>query len=222
MSATAVIDRQDFGQLFTVLNDRGYQSVGPTVRDQTIVYDTISEVDDLPVGWTDDQEAGTYRLVRRDDQALFGYVVGPHSFKKYLFPAEHTLFTLEKTADGVKLVEPATPTPKYAFIGMRPCELAAMEIQDRVFGGGTFVDTEYLQRRKQAFVVTVNCVVTGGTCFCTSMGTGPRAQGGFDLAITELIGEGGHQFLIEVGSKLGEDVMADVRHRPAEPPRGTR
>ncbi|MEP0323608.1 MAG: sulfite reductase subunit A, partial [Bauldia litoralis] len=70
--------------LFAALRDRGYRVVGPTVRDQAIVYDDIATVDDLPRGWTDEQDGGHYRLNRRDDDALFGYVVGPHSWKKFL------------------------------------------------------------------------------------------------------------------------------------------
>lgn len=215
MNTTGIIEREDFGRLLDTLRDRGYEPVGPVLRDQTIVYDRISCVDDLPSGWTDIQEAGTYRLARRDDEALFGYVVGPHSFKKYLFPPRHTLFTLEKTPDGVRLVDTTDPTPRFAFIGMRPCELAAMKIQDRVFGGGPFTDPEYLKRRHEVFVVAVNCVVTGGTCFCASMGTGPRARQGFDLAVTELLDPSGHIFLIEAGSERGEEVLADLQHRPA-------
>jgi ferredoxin len=215
VNTAAVVGRDDFDQLFAALQDRGYEPVGPTIRDQTIVYDRIAGVDDLPIGWTDTQEAGTYKLVRRDDEALFGYVVGPHSFKKYLFPPRHNLFMLEKTSDGVKLVETTEPTPRFAFIGMRPCELAAMEIQDHVFGGGPFSDPEYLNRRREAFVVTANCVVTGGTCFCSSMGTGPRARQGFDLAVTELLDSSGHNFLIEAGSSRGEDVLSAIAQRPA-------
>ncbi|MGZ8754246.1 MAG: 4Fe-4S dicluster domain-containing protein, partial [Acidimicrobiia bacterium] len=192
-------------------------TVGPTVRDQTIVYDRIASVDDLPIGWTDIQEAGTYRLVKREDEAVFGYVVGPHSFKKYLFPPRRSLFVLEKKSDGVSVIETNGAAPTWAFIGMRPCELAAMEIQDRVFEEGPFIDQEYVRRRRQVFLVTVNCVVTGGTCFCASMGTGPRARNGFDLAVTELLDATGHRFLIEVGSSRGEDVMADVQHRSADP-----
>ncbi len=217
MSASAILEREDFGQLFEVLRGRGYESVGPTVRDRTIIYDRIASVDDLPVGWTDTQEAGTYQLERRGDEALFGYVIGPHSFKKYLFPPSHTLFTVEKTPDGVKLVDSEAPTPRFAFIGVRPCELAAMQIQDQVFGSGPFTDTEYLRRRQEALVVTVNCVVTGGTCFCASMGTGPRAREGYDLAVTELLTETGHQFLIEAGTSVGEEILAELPHRPAEP-----
>ncbi len=216
MSTAVTVDVGDFDELLVALRSRGYDPVGPTVRDETIVYDRIEGLRDLPVGWTDDQEAGTYRLERRKDDALFGYVVGPHSFKKYLFPPRHTLFTLEKTADGVKLVDKAEPVPQFAFIGVRPCELAAMKIQDRVFGTGPFSDPQYVDRRERAFVVTVNCVVTGGTCFCASMGTGPRAQEGFDLAVTEILEANSHRLLVEAGSPRGEEVLADVPHRPAE------
>lgn len=96
MNTTAIVERADFGQLFEALQERGFATVGPTVRNQTIVCDRIASVDDLPIGWTDIQEAGTYRLVKRDDEAVFGYVVGPHSFKKYLFPLRRSLFVLEK------------------------------------------------------------------------------------------------------------------------------
>ncbi len=216
MSSTVSVEVGDFDRLFTALRARGFDPVGPTIRGEAIVYDRIAGVQDLPVGWTDLQEAGTYHLEQRNDEALFGYVVGPHSFKKYLFPPRHTLFTLEKTADGVELVDRAAPAPRFAFIGVRPCELAAMEVQDRVFGAGPFTDPEYLSRRQQAFVVTVNCVVTGGTCFCASMGTGPRAREGFDLAVTEIIGATGHRFLVEAGSSRGEEVLTDIPHRQAE------
>lgn len=210
-----IVERPSFNELFATLQRRGYVTVGPTVRDQAIVYDSIEGVDDLPVGWADEQEAGTYRLIRRDDAALFGYVVGPHSFKKYLFPPRLVLFEVERTHNGLKITNAHADAPKYAFIGVRPCELAAMEMQDKVFRDGSFRDPTYGQRRDAALVIVVNCSVTGGTCFCTSMGTGPRATEGFDLAVTELIGDGFHRFLFEAGSKAGEEIIADIPHRPA-------
>ena len=66
-----------------------------------------------------------------------------------------------------------------------------------------------------AFIVAVNCGQAGGTCFCTSMNTGPKAQAGFDLALTELIGDE-HEFLVEVGSERGAALLATVPHRPAD------
>ena len=71
--------REHFDTLLEALKRRGYTVVGPTVSEGTIVYDELNRAEDLPVGWTDEQEGGHYRLKRRDDAALFGYVVGPQS-----------------------------------------------------------------------------------------------------------------------------------------------
>jgi ferredoxin len=46
------------------------------------------------------------------------------------------------------------------------------------------------------------------------MNTGPRAHGGFDLALTELV-TGDHRFLVEVGTELGASIMAKVPHSKA-------
>jgi ferredoxin len=78
------------------------------------------------------------------------------------------------------------------------------------------VDKDYEARRRDAFIVAVNCGKAGGTCFCVSMGTGPRADSGFDLALTELYEGGEHRFLVEVGSTRGGDVLEELPHREAE------
>ncbi|MDI1476321.1 4Fe-4S dicluster domain-containing protein [Polyangium sp. y55x31] len=49
------------------------------------------------------------------------------------------------------------------------------------------------------------------------MGTGPRAERGFDLALTELIEPGEHRFLVEIGSDDGAAVAAELPVRPANP-----
>jgi formate hydrogenlyase subunit 6/NADH:ubiquinone oxidoreductase subunit I len=76
----------------------------------------------------------------------------------------------------------------------------------------------YRARRERIFVVAVNCGLAGRTCFCVSMKTGPRATAGFDLALTELIDGARHEFLVEVGSERGADVLAGVPNRVATPP----
>ena len=191
--------------------------MGPTVRDQAIVYDDIASVADLPAGWTDEQDGGRYRLARRDDEALFGYAVGPHSWKKFLHPPVLRLWQAERTTDGVQVTPEPLATDRFAFIGVRACELHAIAIQDRVFLGGAQVDPHYRARREGAFIVAVNCSKAGGTCFCTSMNTGPKAEAGFDLAVDELIGEGGHLFLVEAGTAAGHALLAELPHRAATP-----
>jgi sulfhydrogenase subunit beta (sulfur reductase) len=181
-----VLERDNFQQLLEVLTKRGYRVVGPTVRDGAIVYDTLSSIADLPSGWTDEQNGGTYRLRRRNDHALFGYAVGPHSGKKFLHPPIVRLWQARREGDRFEIRDEPQDSMKMAFIGVRSCELHAIAIQDRVFIQGEHVEVGYKSRREQVFIVAVNCGQAGGTCFCTSMKTGPKATSGFDLALTEV------------------------------------
>jgi formate hydrogenlyase subunit 6/NADH:ubiquinone oxidoreductase subunit I len=208
-----IIERQDFQRLFDALIARGYRLVGPTIREGAIVYEQLHNESDLPIGWTDVQEAGTYRLKKRDDRALFGYVVGPHSWKQCLLVPELRLLQARRAEHGFEIIETRSESPKVAFIGVRPCELHAVAIQDKVFMQDKYVDPAYAQRRDAVFIVAVNCGHAGGTCFCVSMNTGPRAAGDFDLALTEVLEEGRHFFVVEVGSELGEKVLGDVPQR---------
>ena len=209
-----VIVRDDLDQLLGAIARRGFRLIGPTVRDGAIVYDDIASSADLPAGWTDEQDGGTYRLRRRDDDALFGYAVGPQSWKRYLFPPTSVRSGQDRAAAEAE----AEAGPPLAFIGVRSCELRAIAIQDRVFLGGQHVDPVYAGRREGAFLVAVNCGTAGGTCFCVSMDAGPKAESGFDLALTELMDGGRHEFLAEAGTGRGADVLSEVASRPAGRP----
>lgn len=201
--------------LLDALNRRGYRVIGPILRDGAIIYDDLASLDDLPKGWTDEQDGGHYRLHRRNDAALFGYAVGPHSWKKFLLPATQRLWSAERTEHGVAVTPEPHPIERFAFIGVRACDLSAIAIQDRVLTGGAHIDPRYQQRRRGAFIVALNCGVAGGTCFCSSMHAGPKATGGYDLALTELIGDDGNRFVVDVGSEEGSAMLAEAPHRSA-------
>ena len=211
-----IIGYEDFQQLFDVLLDIGYHVAGPTLRDNAIVYDEISSISELPSGYTDEQDGGKYRLKKRDDSALFGYAVGPHSWKKFLHPPVMSLWKAERTGDEIKTIEEKEDTKKYAFIGVRSCELHAMAIQDKVFMEGKYVEPSYKLRRENAFIIAVNCTQAGGTCFCVSMNTGPKASFGFDIALTEVLESKRHYFLAEVGTKAGAEVLGQIRYEYAD------
>jgi sulfhydrogenase subunit beta (sulfur reductase) len=211
----AVISRDALQLLIDTLARQGYQVVGPTVRDGAIVYDEISSLRDLPAGWSDRQEAGRYHLERRDDDALFGFAVGPQSWKRFLHPPVETLWSARKDADEMVVTTPDKTSRKLAFLGVRACEIHAIAIQDRVFVQGPYRDTTYENRRNGAFIVAVNCGEAGGTCFCVSMQTGPKADSGYDLALTELLANGRHEFLVEVGSPAGANLLERLPHAQA-------
>ena len=131
---TATISLDVVQTLLDILAAKNYEVVGPTVRDDAIVYDRIARLADLPAGWTDRQEAGRYRLERRDDGALFGFTVGPQAWKRFLHRPVETLWTMRQDRERRHGRKPASSVaPKFAFIGVRACELHAIAIQDRVF-----------------------------------------------------------------------------------------
>lgn len=209
----AFLPREALGQLTKLLRTQGYTVIGPRAENGVISFGPLGEHDSdsgprLPTGLRDEQDGGRYRLLPGDPQLAFEYVVGPGSPKQFFFPANQRLFQMHIQGDDFVLDAGPPQVPKLAFIGVRPCELAAIVVQDKVFGmndPGTMrceSETYYTETRRQCFIVAVNCVRPGGTCFCVSMGTGPSATGGYDLALTELRAG----FVVHVGTEKGAEV----------------
>ncbi|MEU6973652.1 4Fe-4S dicluster domain-containing protein [Kitasatospora aureofaciens] len=193
-----------------MLRARGFTVVGPTVRDGAIVLAELESADQLPYGWGVELEAGHYRLREREDGAAFAHAAGPQSWKTFLHPARVRQWRAERSDGQLVIEEDDTPPPRFAFLGVRPCDLRAIAVQDRVLTGGRHRDPVYQGRRSGAFLVAVECTEPGATCFCASMGTGPAAGPGYDLALTELVDADGHRFWIRSGSPEGADILAEL------------
>src|SRR5204863_3370020 len=107
-------------------------------------------------------------------------------------------------------------TPRYAFVVVRACDLAAIAMLNGVLGEGTHPDQGFVGRLRQIFVVAVNCTEPGGLCFCASMGTGPEVGPGYDLALTERVDRDGRRYVVDVGTDDGADVLAVLPRRDAD------
>ncbi len=203
--------------LIKVLNKAGFEVYGPTVANGVIGHDRIDSLDDLPHKVTDEQSGGHYRLVDRDDGARFGYAVGPGSWKDVLHPSRVKVWTLTREPGTVAVsINKPEPVPR-AFVGVRPCELAAIRKQDRVLAHGPHPDPVYQINRHDTVIVVVNCGDPADTCFCTSTGTGPAAAGGYDLALTELVDGARIHYVVDVGSERGARLMAMMPPRTMWP-----
>lgn len=218
--SVVTIEHGSLDLLLVALQQEGYSTIAPTIRDGSIVYDTIATSLDLPIGWIDEQEAGHYRLKNRKHQSYFSYTVGPHSWKRFLFPPAQTLFRAGKNNGSFEIHDPSEEEkgrhqPKYAFFGVRSCELNAIGILDTILLKGNFIDAQYKARREGVFIVAVNCVDAGGTCFCASMNTGPQCTSGFDLALTEILQKHSSYFVVEIGSERGSKMLKNIPSRPA-------
>jgi sulfhydrogenase subunit beta (sulfur reductase) len=204
------IEKPDLQKVIDRLKSLGYRTIGPQVADAAIVYGPLDSVDQLPVGYLDEQDGGKYRLSKTDEDSYFSYVVGPHSLKNYLFPPQETMLELERKDGSWQTRQPEVDQQPLAVFGVRSCDLHALAVQDRIFLGDKYVDTAYKARRERLFLIAVQCGRAVATCFCHSMGTGPSATEGFDLAITEM-----DDFLaVEIGSPRGGEVISAAPWMP--------
>lgn len=207
IGSTVALPKTELDGLLADLRQEGFQTVGPRVKEESIVYAGIEGLQDLPRGIVSEQQPASYRLTQTGADRYFDFIPAAQSWKQFLFPPRHTLFIGEKedTKTGKwKLRENNEPAPRYALVGVRACELAAIQIQDRAFLRSDFYDPIYRARREGVFILAVNCLFPDATCFCASMGSGPRVEAGFDLCLTEL----NDLFLVEVGSELGRSLLA--------------
>jgi NAD(P)H-flavin reductase/NAD-dependent dihydropyrimidine dehydrogenase PreA subunit len=203
----------DLDRLFDALAGAGYRIIGPTVRDGAIVYDELHSKADLPIGWTEEQTPGSYRLKRRSDEAVFGHRVGPDTWKRRLFAPREPLFRLTRRPDG-RFGASYAPEPSDrpdAFLGLRACDVAAIARQDRIFLHSARREPRYAARRERSLLVAVHCTEAGDLCFCDSMGTGPRVEvspeeasaPAADITLAEL----GDRFLIDAHTDRGRDLL---------------
>jgi len=211
------INKNEFTGIFKLLQQKGYTVIAPSVENKAIVYKEIEDISDLPIGWTDEQTNGKYKLKKRSDKALFGYNCSPQTWKKFFFPPKENIAYISVTPDGGFESKPyIAPFKKYAIIGMKSCEIHALAIQDKVFLNGPHKDHNYEIRRKDVFIIAANCTQAGGTCFCTSMNTGPKASFGYDLALTEVINSEQHYFVLDTGSNSGTNIIKDFNFKIAQ------
>ena len=206
IGSTITIEKPAFNLLLSRLKEEGYLPIGPCVKNESLVYEEIESLDDLPQGYSTEQKPGYFRLIREKHNRYFDVIPGAHSWKQFLFPSRIELFSLHKNGNGWENTSSKTETPSYAFIGVRACELAAIQIQDNIFMRSDFTDPIYRTRRQRVFILAVNCTHPAGTCFCTSMGTGPRAKEMFDLSLTEL----DDVFVLNIGSQIARRMMTGI------------
>jgi len=199
--------RRDFAALLGALERREYRVLGPVVRDGVQRLDEIRAVADLPAGWRDVQQPGSYRLEHSDAPEWFGIVNGPGGLKPLVFAPREPLLQIEwGGAEGFRATPQSPDAERVAVIGVRACDLAALAVQDRIFLRDRQPDAQYAARRRGLLLIGVSCTRSAATCFCASLDTGPEVRTGHDLALTEL----GDGFTVRAGSPAGEALLAEL------------
>ena len=128
------------------------------------------------------------------------------SAKAFLFPVKERVAVYP----GVS-TEPETGLSEdvpQIILGLRACDLLAIEILDRVLREGEFEDPFYAERRDHSILISTDCIEPAATCFCNLVGGKPYPDGAYDLSLTPL--EDG--YVVSIGSQRGKEIVLERAH----------
>jgi NAD(P)H-flavin reductase/formate hydrogenlyase subunit 6/NADH:ubiquinone oxidoreductase subunit I len=121
--------------------------------------------------------------------------------KKFIHMPGEVLFEFESAVHGK---DQALDEQRVLF-GVHACDLNGLLSLDKVFLE-TYPDPYYKSRRENTLIIALNCVSPCKNGFCASFNTGPEADMGFDLCLTDI----GDQFVVEVGSDKGKELVSGL------------
>lgn len=206
MNKTYFLPSSKLNDLITLLIKQGYECIGPQAREGYIQYDSLSDAKQLPWGISDKHAPGLYELTSTDKTQAFAWANSPSSIKPFLFKPQESIWRIQRNTAGKICFEPVIEYQLQALIGVRPCDITAMLVQDRVFLSNP-VEPRYAARRKSLFIVVVNCNTPSANCFCIAAGYDVAAKQQFDIAMTE-IADG---FVVESGSDKGTALIEKLQ-----------
>ncbi|NNE75337.1 MAG: 4Fe-4S dicluster domain-containing protein [Acidimicrobiales bacterium] len=213
--ATLIVERDGLDALIGELRAQHRTVLGPLVRDGVITHGEVTGIDDLPIGWTEQQSGGTYRLQPTGTDEIFAFSTPSESWKRYVHPPRALMLRARREGPAITVETPRPEPEPVAFFGVRSCDLAALGILDRVLLDPEATDPNYAVRRSDIFIVAAGCSTPAATCFCASMQTGPSPTSGFDLSIAELKGSEPLSYLIAAGTERGAEVLGLLPGRSA-------
>jgi len=124
---------------------------------------------------------------------------------RHLLPADETIFTYERDADGNCCYAAAQPPQPMILAGVRPCDLQAIAHLDAVMIDAP-ADPLYLARRAVTTVIGVNCLSPcDERCFCAAVGALHCRQGA-DIFLTPAAAG----MLVEVLTERGAALVASA------------
>ncbi len=135
--------------------------------------------DKLPVLF--DVLRGKYTVVapiKNGDKYLYSVVDDFHSvsmdyvrtvspLKKFLFPDGEILYSYRIREEKVEL-KYSPPSEKYCFFGVHPCDSNGLVVLDTILSS-VHPDFHYTKRRKNSFLVVLDCRTSDEYCFCETV-----------------------------------------------------
>lgn len=139
---------------------------------------------------------------------LIGVDKGGLSPKSSLLPQNEIMFSQKEG----KIIKNEFLKKERLLFGVRPCDVKAIYLLDKVFNEGDFEDTFYKEKRESTVIFGIGCNRPLSSCFCTSFEIGPFEKDGCDVFIIDL----GREYLLERITGRGEEILSSFNLEEAE------
>lgn len=131
------------------------------------------------------------------DDIVIGEVRAFEPLKSFFFRAR------EIVAENFKSDIPHTIQKPFCIVGVKACDLKGFKIQNYVFMNHDYQDPFYIKMCENNLIISIDCTLAIGTCFCLALNVKPYPQENFDINLS-MVGEG---FIVEVGSQKGQNLV---------------
>ena len=122
--------------------------------------------------------------------------------KDAFFPQSEVLYSCYQKANKTSIEPAALKDAPFAIFGVRPCDVRAFDVLDRVFLSEP-ADVYYAARREHGIVVSLACHEPEDSCFCKTFGI-DAAEPQADVAMWQVADGYAWEAKTEKGEKLTE------------------
>ena len=158
-------------------------------KEKTLIAPVKGELDDV-----------NFQPVSDSSQICFEYENTTTSPKEFFFPQYERMFSFSGASnDSIEVKESGE---EIVLFGVRSCDVKGIQLLDK-FYERTFEDDYYTSKRKNSVIISVACSELNEQCFCTSTGTGPILEEGFDIQLLS----NGDGYAVQVGSEKGLELF---------------
>ena len=127
------------------------------------------------------------------------------SLKSFLFPVKERVAVYPSGPDAPEPQAQLTETQPQMIVGLRACDLCALEILEKVFTEGDFTDPFFENRRKCSLFITTDCVEPAENCFCNLVGGEPFPRQGYGLNFSPVT----DGYVLSIGTDAGKELVLE-------------
>jgi ferredoxin len=160
-----------------------------------------------------------YGRITKSEEFCFDLVLPKRPMKELFFPRTEPLMSYDLQKQEVAVSELSPPEKPRIIFGCRPCDAAALAIDDAIFNWD-YRDEYWFRRRNHSTIISIACTAKDDFCMCTSLNLSPESVAGCDVLLHELanglgwqireITDKGREFTARIDDLLS-DSDADTR-----------